>query len=948
MKKLFLSTVLATTICSALHAQLPVLNYVFSPDSLTGFDEKRANDDALHNHFFGNEYKSYMYKARREYINHRFHLAHQDVPVFGKAAATTTNVIQPACTNIDFEAGSLFGWTHTSGSNSNSSTMAGCCPTAGGIASVINGTGTDPLVSAVSLVSPLGGSKIVQLNDNNPDYSVQRISQTFSVTPSNAIFQFAYAGILEDAGHACTDQPYMNVSVIDSAGNTLPCPYIPIAAPSSLCSQSASVTAGWIQNTSAGVYYHTWTVKTLDLSPYIGSYVTIQITVGDCTQGGHYGYGYFDCACYPMQVGLNGTLYDATPLIPINVSTCGAMSATITAPYGVGPYNWDGPAGSGITAATGSVITTTTPGQYTLTMSPTGTCLGPIVKLLNLFVTPNPTASNVTAQPTCTNAVGSATINASSGTPPFTYSWTPAAGTGSVSSGLSPGTNYTVTVSDNVGCSTTTTLSINTFTDAPNYSITSSPGLLLNCNTQTITLNGTPTSTYTSISWTGPAGAIPGNTVSVTSPGTYTFVATNTISTCVATITLNITSDTAAPQATFTKICNTSTIVLTGVPTSPANAYLGWVSPTGNPIGNPAQAPAVGTYSLIVTNPVNGCKTTYTTNVIAPGAPNASSSATPGSSLTCVTHTVQLTAASTTSNTIFTWQIPGTPTSTTSTNPLPVTSAGTYTAIVTNTLTGCMATTTISVVTNTTAPLITITAPGTVIPCSTNSLSLSGNSNVGGTTYTWTSGPTSQTYNVSAAGNYTVTGTSPVNGCTATATYAVSHETITASFTANPTHGLMPLDVNFINNSNNALSYLWDFDNGSTSTSTNPSTNYPVQGTYTVVLTATNGYCVDMDTVVITVDLVSFLTIPNVFTPNGDGVNDVFKLGTVNMGEIHMIVYDRWGLKMFEATENGNMNWDGKNKGGNTVSDGTYFYVIKATGLDAQKYDLKGTINVFK
>jgi flagellar hook assembly protein FlgD len=51
---------------------------------------------------------------------------------------------------------------------------------------------------------------------------------------------------------------------------------------------------------------------------------------------------------------------------------------------------------------------------------------------------------------------------------------------------------------------------------------------------------------------------------------------------------------------------------------------------------------------------------------------------------------------------------------------------------------------------------------------------------------------------------------------------------------------------------------------------------------------------------------------------------------------------------MFEATATGNVKWDGKNTGGNTVTDGTYFYIVKATGLDGATYDLKGTVNVFQ
>jgi len=66
------------------------------------------------------------------------------------------------------------------------------------------------------------------------------------------------------------------------------------------------------------------------------------------------------------------------------------------------------------------------------------------------------------------------------------------------------------------------------------------------------------------------------------------------------------------------------------------------------------------------------------------------------------------------------------------------------------------------------------------------------------------------------------------------------------------------------------------------------------------------------------------------------------------MGEITFTVFDRWGLKMFDTTASGNVVWDGKNKGGAVVADGTYFYLIVAKGLDGKDYNLQGTINVFK
>jgi gliding motility-associated-like protein len=88
-----------------------------------------------------------------------------------------------------------------------------------------------------------------------------------------------------------------------------------------------------------------------------------------------------------------------------------------------------------------------------------------------------------------------------------------------------------------------------------------------------------------------------------------------------------------------------------------------------------------------------------------------------------------------------------------------------------------------------------------------------------------------------------------------------------------------------------------------------------------------------------------------VFSPNNDGVNDIFFLKVVNLSKIDAKIYDRWGHKVYEIVtekENANIAWDGKNQIGKELSEGTYFYVIKATGKDGQSYNEKGTVNLFR
>ncbi len=946
MKKSFCTLLLstATLLSTNIKAQTPV-NYVFTQDSLSGYDEESAKNIALSKHLVGKEYKFYMYTSKREFIDHKYHLGHTSNFIWQTVQTAT---IQPGCTNVDFESGTLAGWTVTHGGNSNSLTMGGCCPTGGvGVASVMNGTGTDP-ISGISLVSPLGGTKILKLNDNTAGNKAQRVAQSFNVTSSNAIFQIAYCGVLNSGGHDCFEQPYMNIAVLDSANNVLSCPKIDIQAPSAICVANPSVTLGWTPTPAdPDVYYHTWDVKTIDLSPYIGSNVTIQITVADCIYSAHYGYGYFDCRCNPLEVTLNNgggtSIFDATSQTPIDISTCGALNATISAPTGLGPYNWDGPPGSGVTGVSTQTVLANAAGVYTLTMNPAGNCYGPIVKYMILHVSPSPTASAVAAQPTCANATGSGQISVNGGTGPYTYSWTPAASNNDIANGLVPGTNYTIMVTDSFGCKSTTTLSINAFPDAPTFTITPLNGVLT-CNTTSLTLSAI-TGTNTTAVWSNTTTP----SFTVTAAGTYTCVLTNTVSVgqCSTSITVDVTSNTTPPVATYTVSCNTATIGLNA--SSSGGVALGWLAPTpgtATPVSNPGTSTAIGIYTLTATNLSTGCKTTYP---VSTDIPNISLATLPANNIiTCITPTVQATTTSTTSGVAFTW-LNGVSSSTV--NPFPITSPGTYTTVVSSPG-GCTTQSVVTITSNTLAN-VNVSSTSTVIPCSTNSLALVAGSNTGGPyTYSWTpSNPAyvGNPYSVSNAGTYTVLALNSANGCTAIATYSVSKETISASFTASTNHGLMPLSVNFSNTSTNALNYSWSLGNSAdTYTTTNAATIYDYQGSYTVTLIATNGYCKDTASTVVLIDLVSFLTIPNVFTPNGDGKNDKFTLSAINIGDISMTIFDRWGLKMYDTSASGNLMWDGKTKGGTDVADGTYFYIIKAQGLDGKDYSFQGTVNIFR
>lgn len=90
----------------------------------------------------------------------------------------------------------------------------------------------------------------------------------------------------------------------------------------------------------------------------------------------------------------------------------------------------------------------------------------------------------------------------------------------------------------------------------------------------------------------------------------------------------------------------------------------------------------------------------------------------------------------------------------------------------------------------------------------------------------------------------------------------------------------------------------------------------------------------------------SRLECPNAFSPNGDGKNDEWKVSYQSIISFECHIFNRWGTKMCSFTNPAD-GWDGTYKG-KTVPTGVYFYVIKATGADGQKYNLSGDINILQ
>ena len=104
--------------------------------------------------------------------------------------------------------------------------------------------------------------------------------------------------------------------------------------------------------------------------------------------------------------------------------------------------------------------------------------------------------------------------------------------------------------------------------------------------------------------------------------------------------------------------------------------------------------------------------------------------------------------------------------------------------------------------------------------------------------------------------------------------------------------------------------------------------------------------CQETDSLLIEVECHQQVFIPNSFTPNGDGHNDLLEIISKNVLDFSFSIYSRWGEKLFSTTSIDDF-WDGSfnNK---IVPIGIYTYHLKTYGKDAQFVNKTGTINIIK
>ncbi len=605
-----------------------------------------------------------------------------------------------------------------------------------------------------------------------------------------------------------------------------------------------------------------------------------------------------------------------TPTVSTAAATsiCSGQTVTLTA-SGASTYTWNPGGLSG-----GSVTVSPTSNQnYTVIGSSVAGCTNTAIS--NVSVTTSPT---VVAQPMsiCTGGTGTLTAMGAS-----SYTWNPGNVTGSTfTASSSSTTNYTVTGSNGSCVSSATvdmtvgallSIAINSPTICAGQSTILSASVSATsytwntgANTSTVVVTPTTTTSYT---------------VNVTSPGCNGTGTTTVFVNALPTVTVN-----------GAAICSGQMVTLTA---SGASNYT-W-TPSGVNGSTFAVSPSTSTtYSVI--GGTGGCTNIATTDVTVTPTPTltVNSPTICGGSATLI--------ASGATN--YTWSPGGQNTSSIVVSP---STTSFYTVDAANG--ACFTTTTTMVYVNSAPPLfITLTNPSPYCPgtCSNFSTTTGYNSVVfdyGDATGT----TTVTTHCYAGSGTYTVTASATYSsGCS-----LVTNTVVNVSFLpiATATFGInngtsFPVGTNVSFNSF-SVTGNWSFGDGSAvlTNTMDPSHIFNTPGNYCVKLVTITSTVSCADSIKKCLDIIQPISIliPNVFTPNGDGNNDVFKVTGTGITTFHCIIFDRWGLRMYEWDGIGG-GWDGYTKAGSQASSGTYYYIIEYKTADGKAAVVKNFLSLFK
>jgi gliding motility-associated-like protein len=504
------------------------------------------------------------------------------------------------------------------------------------------------------------------------------------------------------------------------------------------------------------------------------------------------------------------------------------------------------------------------------------------------------------------------------------------------------------------GCDFSDNITIRVF-DIPSAHINTA-NLQLTCASPSLFLDGTgSTGNNLQYQWTTMGGSILSGSTSAMAeagrPGVYQLLVTNGVTGCKDSISVTVTQDAnipicdPGPNRTIT--CDSTIFTLGGNSTSGQDIIYSWSTANGNIIG-PSNGPTVladqtGMYTLVVRDTVTGCQSSGVVDISIDTAV-AQITLTPGDTIDCNTpvSTASATLSEPVNDYILKWSTPdGNIQGPDSIATISISQGGIYTLTIHHKGNGCEASANVMVEESDEIIDDVLTTVTNVRCFGEGNGSITIDEVIGGIpdyTYTWSVSPGGGTsLTMLSPGLYSLT-VSDANGCSFTEVYTISEPPrVTLDIGPNLTVAAgdsVRIDL-LTNLSQQEIGMIdWGGYDGILCPGC-PSFQFVATTSATILAAiADTAGCTALDSMRLTVIVPRIIFIPNIFSPNGDGVNDFFTIwGRFNLINIARLkIYDRWGNQLFEDTDlmpgQEEEGWDGSFRG-KPMQPGVYVFVAE-------------------
>lgn len=697
------------------------------------------------------------------------------------------------------------------------------------------------------------------------------------------------------------------------------------------CTAADGAISGIVPSGGTPSYTYSWsgvTASTLDVSGISAGVYSITVT------------DFYGCTVTstPITVGTApGPSLNESSVVVTDVQCDGTLGTIsgITASGTNLTYSWTNSGGStlDITGLLPNTYVLTATDQYGCSVTSAPYTVGAVTPLLI-------NSSSMTVTPTaCTSNTGSISgIVVLGGISP-SYSWSSGQSSLNISS-LAAG-DYTLTVSDNQGCSATLTVTIEVSPN-PTISLISSQDITCNgSNDGTASVNGSGGTGTLSYSWQ--PGSLTGTTQSSLLEDAYT-VTVSDQNGCTNTVSFTISEPTpiVLNQGTITPATCGASDGSASVSASGGTGVLDYFwSPLG---GNASTANAIpgGNYTVTVTDD-NSCTASLSMLVNSLGGPVVSIVS--QTDVSCNGGSDGSVAVNSTGGTApyqYNWSPSGG-------NQASATAlaAGTYTVVVTDDG-GCVGSVSVTI---DEPSLLTVSSDVNPTNCglSTGSITVNASGGTSPYSYAWlSSGASTASISGLPSGTYSATITDAL-GCTVS---AVNNVLATGSLTLSVTPDVASITPgqNVTLTASGADSFVWSPETGLSCTECASTIASPSETTsYTLVGTTADG-CTGSTTVqVIVIEDCGEVYVPTVFAPNGTSgqpENQRFGVFGQCISSVSLLVFDRWGNKVYEYSVD-NPYWDGKYKG-EELNSGVYVYQLSVTTTDQKTSQMSGNVTLMR